>query len=300
MQHANYPLSIGAALIAGLCLAATGVLQQKEASKTSEKKSLSVALLWDLVHDRVWLFGMLFGVLSYAFQGVALAFGPLAVVQPVVLSELIFAVPISVRRHGMHLCPRDWAAIFAVAGGLAVGIVSSSPSAGNPLPSLTAWSIAIGGVAIVTVIALGIGKTLHGPVRASMFALASATVLALQSAFLSATTAYMKHGILEIFTHWEPYALVPSTAIGILLMQSAYQAGPLASSMPVVDAWEPSVAIVLGVALFGEHIATGTWNLLGTAIGLAGFFVGVISLDTSPLVRRVQRMEEKERETADA
>jgi uncharacterized membrane protein len=83
-------------------------------------------------------------------------------------------------------------------------------------------------------------------------------------------------------------------------MQSAYQAGPLAASMPVVDAAEPSVAIALGIALFGEQVATGTWNLLGTGVGLAGFFVGIVLLDTSPLVRRMQKQERAGREeTAD-
>lgn len=283
------------ALLAGLCLAATGVLQQREASRSSGK-SLSFALLWDLARDRVWLAGIATGVLSYAFQGVALAFGPLAVVQPVVLSELLFAVPISVRRHGLRLGRREWAAVLAVAAGLAVGIASSAPSAGNPLPPLHSWLIAIAGVAVVTGVAVAVGRTMQGPARASLFALGSATVLALQSAFLASMTTLMKQDFIQIFTHWESYALVPSTAVGILLMQSAYQAGPLAASMPVVDACEPSVAIVLGVALFDEHVASGAWNLAGTAVGLALFFFGVVRLDTSRLVRRIQRIEESERE----
>ena len=300
MTHDNYAVSIVAALVAGGCLAATGVLQQKEASKQPEDESLSPHLMLRLVKDRTWLVGMLFGVLSYAFQGVALAFGPLAVVQPVVLSELIFAVPISVRRHKMRMGPREWAGVWSVAGGLAVGIVSSSPHAGNPLPGLVKWGIAIGVVALLTGLTLLAGRQVGGPVRASLFAFGAATVLALQSAFLAATTAVMREGIVSLFTHWEPYALVPATAVGILLMQSAYQAGPLAASMPVVDAAEPSVAIALGIALFGEQVATGTWNLLGTGVGLAGFFVGIVLLDTSPLVRRMQKQERAGREeTAD-
>jgi predicted Kef-type K+ transport protein len=82
-------------------------------------------------------------------------------------------------------------------------------------------------------------------------------------------------------------------------MQSAYQAGPLAASMPVVDAAEPSVAIVIGIALFGEHVATGVWNLVGAGLGLGAFFVGIVLLDTSPLVARIQRREKKQREEAE-
>lgn len=122
--------------------------------------------------------------------------------------------------------------------------------------------------------------------------------MAAQSALLSATVALMSRGIVALFTAWQPYALVPVTAVGVLLVQSAYQAGPLASSMPVIDASEPSIAIVLGVALFGERIATGVWNLTGTAIGLALFFAGIVLLDTSPLVHRLQRQQEREQAPA--
>lgn len=94
---------------------------------------------------------------SYAFQGVAFAFGPLALVQPLILSELVFAVPVSVRRHHLGLGPREWGGLASIAVGLAVGIVSAHPLRGSPLPSLAHWALAIGAIALLTVMAVTLG-----------------------------------------------------------------------------------------------------------------------------------------------
>ncbi len=82
----------------------------------------------------------------------------------------------------------------------------------------------------------------------------------------------------------------------MFLVQNAYQAGPLAASMPVMDAVLPMVSIGLGVGLFGEHVRTTAWGLAGAAAGIVALVVGIVLLDTSPIVRRQQRQERKERQ----
>ena len=87
--------AIIAALIAGLFFAIGGVLQQRVASTRPEGESLSPRLIWDLLHQRLWVAGISCAVLSYVFQALALNFAPLAVVQPIIVSELLFAIPIT-------------------------------------------------------------------------------------------------------------------------------------------------------------------------------------------------------------
>lgn len=287
-------VAVGAALIAGGFLAATGVLQQRAASTRPPDESLSPRLLWSLAHNRIWLFGLGTGFVSYGFQSLALAFGPLALVQPVFLSELLFAVPISVRLNQMRLALREWFGLLTVSGGLAIGIVSAWPHGGSSLPPLTSWGAAMGLIAAGSLVAVAIGRTLEGPVRASLFAVAAGAVMALQSALLAATVALMERGPVVLFTNWQPYGLIPATGIGVLLVMSAYQSGPLAASMPVIDAMEPSIAIAIGVVLFDERVHSGPLHLAGTAIGLVMFFVGIVLLDTSPVVHALQRKQLQE------
>lgn len=290
-----YFIAIPAALVAGGFNATSAVVQQERARNLPDNESLSPRMLLDLGRDRIWLMSLGAGLGSYAFQGLALAFGPLSLVQPLVLSELVFAVPVSVRRHHHRLGRREFAGVAAIVVGLVVGIVSSHPRRGQPLASLFHWGLAIGAVVVLAGLVVAAGRASSGNVRASLYALAAATALALQSALFAATTALARQGIVELFTHWQSYALIPSTALGILLMQSAFQAGPVAASTPVVDASEPVVAIALGILLFNERLNSSAGALAGSVAGLALFIAGIALLDSSPLVRRIQKEESKER-----
>jgi drug/metabolite transporter (DMT)-like permease len=289
-------ISAVAAVMAGLFLAACGVLQQRAASKRSSSERMSLRLVRALVTDRTWLAGIASAGASYGFQAVALAFGPLVLVQPLVVSELLFAVPVSVRIRGLRLRPRDWGAVGAVVVGLAVGIVAADPQQGRPLQPISSWAPALAAVAVLVGVCLLVTRFVDGPPMASAFAVAGACTMGLQSALYAATIALIKKEQLALFATWEPYALIIASLIGAFLIQNAFQSGPLAASTPVIDAILPLVAIGLGVGLFGEHIRTTFLGLAGASVGLVLVLAGIVALDTSPVVRREQRLQEQEQE----
>ena len=289
-------ISAGTALVAGMFLAATGLLQQRAASKQPSGDRFSLRMIVNLARNRRWLAGIGAAVGSYVFQAVALATGPLSLVQPLVVSELVFAIPISVRWHRSRLGRREWAGLLTVTGGLAIGIVAADPHRGHPLQPFSSWIWALAGVAAVATAAVLVGKAICGPARASLFALGGATVMALQSALFAATIALLRHNIGHTFLTWQPYALIVASFIGMFLVQNAYQAGPLAASMPVMDAMLPMVSIGLGIGIFGEYVRTTVLGLTGAALGIVLLVTGIIMLDTSPVIRRHQRQERRRRD----
>ena len=288
-------ISAVAAIAAGMALAATGVLQQRAASSRPTDEQFSLPMLARLARNKIWLAGLGAAVLSYGFQAVALTFGPLALVQPLVVSELLFAVPISAKLRGIHLGRREWTAILVVVAGLAIGIACADPRKANPLVPITLWAGALGGIALLVALAVLIGRQLSGPAKASLFALAGASTMALQSALYKATISALERDKLGVFLHWQAYALIITSFLGLYLVQNAYQAGPLAASMPVMDAVLPTVGIALGIGLFGEPIRTSWWGLAGASAGLALLIIGIVVLDTSPAVRRQHRLEQREK-----
>lgn len=280
-------IAILAALAAGACFAAAGVLQQRVAATRPQDESLSYRLLLDLARQPQWLAGISLAVVSYAFQALALAFGALAVVQPLIVTELLFAIPLSARLQHKRLGAREWCGAVAVAGGLGLAIASANPRGGSPLPPGYQWLIVLLSAGAVAATGALIGRRLTGTVRASLFAVAAATTLGTQGALLQATTQVFRAGILQGLTSWQPYLMAVFAIGGLLLVQSAYQAGPLAASLPVVDAVEPTVAVVIAVAIFGEHVRLTSLPLAGTAVGIVALLSGIVALDTSPLVRMI-------------
>lgn len=287
-----------AAVAAGGSFAIAGVLQQRAASSRPEGEVLTFRLLADLAHLRQWWLGIGFAFLSYGLESIALAFGPLVLVQPLIVCELLFALPISVRWRGMRMSAREWGGTALVACGLVLGLVAASPGPGRPEAPLAEWVVVLAVVAALVLAAVTVGRRTRGPARPSLYALAAALVLGVQAALLKEAIARFEHGLVTALVDWHLWAMVVASILGLLLLQSAYESGPLAASMPVVDAVEPSVAVVLGIALFDEGVRGGIW-LVGIAAGAALLAAGIVLLDTSPLIHSLQRLEQRQRGEAE-
>ncbi|MBV7701022.1 DMT family transporter [Streptomyces sp. TRM70350] len=278
------PVAVLASLAAGACFAVAGLLQQWAAGARPDDEALKPRLLRHLVRDRLWLSGIGLAVLAYGFQSLALAFGPLSLVQPLIVAELVFAVPLSARLHRLRLGRREWSGTFAVAAGLALALASARPHGGRPETGLMSWLLILGSTAALVCVALTAGRLLLGPWRASATALAAGAVMGMQSVLLAATVERLRHGLGSALSAWQTYALVAASLGGLLLIQSAFQQGPLAASLPVIDATEPVVAVTVGMTVFGETIRTGWPVSAATVTGLALVAAGIVSLDSSPVV----------------
>ncbi|MEU0739415.1 DMT family transporter [Streptomyces sp. NPDC006134] len=278
-------VAVLASLAAGVCFAVAGVLQQRAAAARPDEEAFSPRLLGRLARDRVWRYGIALAVLAYGFQSLALAFGPLSLVQPLIVTELVFAVPLSARLHRMRLGPREWFGTLAVAAGLALALASARPHGGRPGAAGTlSWLVVVGVTVALVGASLVVAGLLTGPWRASAVALAAGAVMGTQSVLLEATVEHLRHGPLAALGAWQSYALVVASVGGLLLIQSAFQQGPLAASMTVIDATEPVVAVAVGTAVFGEVVHSGWPVTAVTGAGLALVVAGIVSLDSSPLV----------------
>jgi drug/metabolite transporter (DMT)-like permease len=284
-------VSVLAALAAGCSFALGAVLQQSAAREVSPSKSLSWRLLVDLAHRRRWLAGIASDVVSFSLQAVALAFGPIALVQPLLVTGLLFAVPMAVRWRGRRLRARDWLATVAVAVGLAAFLTASSPSEGVAETSWARWLLILVSVSGLMALGVAVGRMVRGPARATAYGLAAGTAFGLLAALTKASTHLLGQGAVEFFTSWEPYSMLVVAVVGAIVQQSAFQAGPLPASVPVMDAVEPTVAVLIGVFAFAEQLETGGLALAAQAAGIVLLLTGIVVLDRSPVVLELQGRE---------
>ena len=278
-------VALAASLVAAAFFAVAGVLQQRAATGEPDHEAMSYRLLTHLARRPLWLAGIGCALVAYVFQSLALAHGPLALVQPLLVTELLFAIPLSVRLYGTRLRTREWLGAVAVAAGLATAMVAANPQRSRPAADAEEWVLALTAAAAATTLVLFVSRRLSGPPRASVMAAAAGIVMGSQSVLLAATVAEFHLGLGAVATSWKTYLLITASILGLLLIQSAFQAGPLSASMPVIDTVEPLVAVACGVTLFDESVRRGPLAVAVTLLGGGLVLTGVWLLDTSPMLR---------------
>jgi hypothetical protein len=149
------------------------------------------------------------------------------------------------------------------------------------------------GVAFVMTIGAATGRAVQGPIRASFYALSAGAAFGLLAALTKTATWLLGQGATTFFTAWQPYAMAGVAVAGAIVQQSAFQAAPLPASVPVMDAVEPTVAVLIGVFAFGESLSSSPVALACEAAGIVALIGGIVLLDRSPVVLALQRSAEE-------
>ena len=280
----KYGASITAALCAAICFAFAAVLQQESSQQVSADKSLSIHLLADLVKRPKWLAGGVFMLSGFGLQALALSYGPIAVVQPIVMTELAFAIPLGILRRHRRAGRQEWLGIACMIVGVSVFILAADPGSGMQEPAGSDWLASLIPVGVVAGICISVGAARTGPSRAMFFGAAAGMAFGVLSVLTKAVTHELSADLSKAFVTWQVYATIAVGIAALIVSQSAYQAGPLAYSMPFVGVLEPLVAIVIGDTVLGEQvtIAAGMFALELVAAMIA--CAGILLLTTSPTV----------------
>src|ERR1700759_1464672 len=143
-------MDIALALAAALLFALGTVLQQRAGLEAPVEGSSS-GLLVQMAKRPVWLFGILADAFGFIAQAAALGFGRLAVVQPLLVSSVVFALPLGARFTGQRVTRLDLgAAVLALPAPVAF-LTLAAPSGGRADAPLGDWLIAIGACLAVCV-----------------------------------------------------------------------------------------------------------------------------------------------------
>jgi drug/metabolite transporter (DMT)-like permease len=269
-------LAIGAALGSALCFALASVLQQRAAARVATDRSLR--MLHDLIRRPVWIAGLVTAAATLVLQFVALANGELALIQPLMLLGLLFALPVSVLLENCKPSPREWLWALVLVVGLTLFLVAAHPSAGPLLPN-DSWMFSLGGGALALIcvlVLLGYGPAKRH--RAALFGLGTGIAYGVSAALMKYCYGLASDTPTRLLTSWPLYALVLIGGGGIMLNQVAYRSGPLAGALPPLAIADPVVATICGVAAFDEVLQTSPLAIAGQIVGFVIVVVAIVRL----------------------
>jgi hypothetical protein len=284
-----FPLiAVVAALGSSLAYAITAVTEQLATKRVQPRRALSPELLLDLIKQPLWLAGIGANVASFVLQVVALRFGPLALVEPILVCDLIFAGLITAAlRKRVDLV--TGAGVLACTAGIVGFLVIARPSAGRETIGLIEALALLAGFAAVLAGCLAVARW-NRTARPLALALACGAAFAVTDFSIKLTTAELGGGLANLFTHWPIYAVAVIGPIGFVLNQNAFQAGTLlAPVLAIITITDTIGDIALAWLLLDEKLASGPAAIAGEAASLLVMTVGIVILaHRSPQAARGQ------------
>jgi hypothetical protein len=275
------------AVCAACCTGFGFVLQQNAAQHAPLRDFLSWRLLLDLMHMPRWLGGIGLMICGLVLGAVALGRGEVSLVEPLLATNLLFALALSRHQTKQPLGHQGWAGLLLLAGGVSAFIGAGQPRGGtavtDPLRHWLIIGLMVGGA--LALAALSKRKPLAaGPI---LLGIAGGLLYGVQDALTRVCGERLAAGGWgAVFTGWQPYGMITLGIVSLIIVQSAFEMAPLRMSLPALTASQPLAGIACGVGFLGDMLHTDTGALAWEAAGLASIVAGIVLLGLHPAMPR--------------
>ena len=270
-------MDVALALVAAFFFALGLVLQEKAASE-QPPESVGAGFLVRLARQPVWLLGLLAQGVGFVAQAIALGIGRLVVVQPLLVSSIVFALPLGRVIEKRPVRRVDLIGAALVTGGLGALLLISKPSAGEDDASLLSWAVIGGGAVGVAGLLFALARGRNSAVRAGLLGAAGGILFGLAAALTKTTVSLLDEGIAAVLWDWHVYALAIVSVAAFWLEQAALQTGALAAAVATTMAFDPLSSLVFGIALFDEGLHESAFGYTISLLSLATALVGLVIL----------------------
>ncbi|WP_197413443.1 MULTISPECIES: DMT family transporter [unclassified Mycobacterium] len=267
------------ALLAAVFLAIGIVVRQRATMDVPEEHGVSTVMVMTLLRRRLWWAGTAAAVAGYVFQALALANGSLLLVQPILVSALLFALPMSARLANRRVTRGEWMWALVLTTALAVFVLLAKTRPGDyeasaPLSALVAV-VCTGAVMVCVTVAVRNG----GWKRAVLLAVAVGVLFGVVAVLTKIVMHLLTHeGVRAVLTAPGLYLLLVLGVVAVFLQQSAFHAGSLQTSVPTMLVLEPVIAVVLGAVVLGEDLTVDGGKAIAITIAIAAMTAATIAL----------------------
>ena len=264
------------ALIAAFLFALAATLQQKGALGLPGVSLADPSSLVSLAKQRAWLLGTVCLLVAYAVQAVALDDGKLAIVQPLLVTTVVFALPLGYWLTGQQVSRRQALGAVVVIVGLAVFAVFGDPAAGNSNAPADEWAIAIVIIGALSGFLLVLASRNDGVKRAAYYGIVSGALFGLSACLVKPTLSALHESVGAVLSSWEFYGMAVAGIIAFVLQQVSLGVGFLATSVSAVSVTNPIVSVTLGALILDERLSRPDWHVVLAIAGMAVAMAGAV------------------------
>ncbi len=270
------------ALGAAFFIAIGNVIHQRTAHDVTEGDVGYLELFTRLLRDRQWWVGSAVAAVGFGLQAAALGLGSVLLVQALLVTSLLFALPINARATQRPVSGAQWAWAALLAAAVVVIVTVGNPTPGHSRGAAEVWTgvVAVLGPGLLLCV-VGARKLAGRPAAAVLLGLVSGALWGVFAVLTKGVVDRLGHGLWAVLSAPESYAWAAVAVAATAWQQSSFRAGSLAASLPTMTVAEPVVASILGVLVLGETLRPGDrgWAVLVAAI--AAMVVATIALARS-------------------
>lgn len=244
--------AVSCALGAAACIALASALQHRAATGLPGYRS-GIHLVARLARDPRWTLGFVISATGLMLHGVALHFGALAVVQPLLVTSLVFALPLRALLDRALPSIGELAAAAVIVAALTGFLLAAYPTRGHAAAEAeaSAWVLGIGAAVVATCSATA-SRSSSGRLAGFTLGLGTGVLYGLVGGSLKATVHIAADGLIAMLTHWPLWVLIVMGIWALVLNQRAYTHAPLRVSLPVLTVANPIVAVIFGAYVYDE------------------------------------------------
>ena len=269
-----------AAALAGSVFTAIGiVVRQRATMDVPAEHGLSPVMLGTLLRRPRWWAGTAAAVIGYVFYAIALARGSLLLVAPLLVSALLFALPLSAWVSHRRVTRREWGWALLLTVALAVFVALAHTAPGDYEGTELAAAVVAASTFVLVGCLLLAAVRFRDWRRAILLALAVGVLFGVVAVLTKIEMNLLtEDGVGRALRSPVTYALIATAVAATLLQQSAFHAGSLRASVPAMLVLEPVVAVLLGQILLGEHLIVSASGAVALGAALAAMAAATIAL----------------------
>jgi drug/metabolite transporter (DMT)-like permease len=267
------------ALLSAVWFALSAALQQRGQFRLARSGTPveGVGGLFRLLAVPVWLLGTVVLLLGYATQGAALDRGKLVVVQPLMVTTIVWALPLGRWLTHQQVVGRQVLGACVVVVGLAMFVLVGDPDAGvdqAKTSSLVIAALVIG--AIVVVLLVWLRTRSSQALRAAVLGVCAGLLYGLSASFAKPVIEALHVSIADAAESWQTWALLGFGLVAFVIQQLSLATGQLAPAMAAVSVANPVVSVILGIVLFEERLTRPDWHVLVAVAALLAALAGAV------------------------
>ena len=270
-------MSTALALIAAFLFAVAATLQQKSALELGVAAE-GLRSFAKLLRSGWWLIGTAALLVGYPAQAVALDHGRVSIVQPLLVTTVVFALPLGYFVTAQQVGRREIVGAVAVVLGLAFYAVFGDPAGGRDNAPNDEWAIALVVIGAVCAALLLFGRKSERSRKAALYGVVAGILFGTSACLVKPAIEMLHESVATVVTHWEFYAMAGTGIAAFVLQQISLSEGVLATSVATVSTFNPIVSVAIGIVLFEERLSDPAWHKIVAFAGLGLAGLGAIAI----------------------